>query len=82
MASLDGLNFAEARFPPNMRLDNRAYTVLESVTDSIFLHVTTSQKSGAEWGSLFKSNSNGTDFTLSLEYVFPSSSKLIISLFR
>jgi len=68
MVSLDGLNFAQARFPPNMRLDNQAYTVLESVTDSIFLHVTTQSKTGSEWGSLFKSNSNGTDFTLSLEY--------------
>lgn len=67
MVSLDGIHFAPARFPPDMHLENQAYTVLESVTDSIFLHVTTHQKIGAEWGSLFKSNSNGTDFTLSLQ---------------
>lgn len=30
------------------------YTVLESSTDSVFLHVTTSSKQGAEFGSIFK----------------------------
>jgi len=69
MVSLDGLHFAEARFPPNLKLGNQAYTVLESVTNAIFLHVTTQTKNGAEMGNIFKSNSNGTDFNLSLEYV-------------
>lgn len=66
--SLDGRTFAKAHFPPNMRLDTNAYTVLESSTDSIFLHVTTHATAGAEWGSLFKSNSNGTYYALSLEH--------------
>lgn len=52
-----------------MRLNNHAYTVLESSTDSVFLHLTMSDKRGAEWGSLLKSNSNGTYYGVSLEYV-------------
>jgi hypothetical protein len=38
------------------------------VTDSVFLHVTTHGTRGSEWGSLFKSNSNGTYYGLSLEH--------------
>lgn len=33
---------------------SRQYTVLESSTDSVFLHVTTSSKEGDEFGSIFK----------------------------
>ncbi|GAA6008486.1 vacuolar protein sorting/targeting protein 10 [Rhodotorula paludigena] len=67
--SLDGKTFALARFPPNMQLGNQAYTVLESTTDSVFLHVTTHADIGSEWGTVFKSNSNGTYYTPSLENV-------------
>ncbi|GAA5905768.1 hypothetical protein JCM6882_000453 [Rhodosporidiobolus microsporus] len=67
--SLDGKTFALTRFPPNMQLENQAYTVLESTTDSVFLHVTTHPDIGSEWGTLFKSNSNGTYYSPSLEYV-------------
>ncbi|ELU44262.1 signal sequence binding protein [Rhizoctonia solani AG-1 IA] len=48
---------------------SQAYTVLESSTDSVFLHVTMSDKRGAEWGNVLKSNSNGTYYGLSLEAV-------------
>ena len=65
---MNGQNFAQARFPPNTKLENTAYTILESVTDSIFLHVTTNAHARSPWGSLFKSNSNGTNFAFSLEY--------------
>ncbi|GAA6014077.1 hypothetical protein JCM10207_000230 [Rhodosporidiobolus poonsookiae] len=67
--SLDGKTWALARFPPNMQLENQAYTVLESTTDSVFLHVTTHPDVGSEYGTLFKSNSNGTYYSPSLEYV-------------
>lgn len=43
--------------------------MLESSTHAIFLHVTTHGTPGSEWGSLFKSNSNGTYYVLSLEHV-------------
>lgn len=52
-----------------MKLENMAYTVLESSTDSVFLHVTTNSMAGSEWGSLVKSNSNGTYYAMSLEHV-------------
>ncbi|KAG8905227.1 vacuolar protein sorting/targeting protein PEP1 [Tulasnella sp. 403] len=67
--SLDGKTFSQGLFPPNMRLDNHAYTILESSTDSVFLHVTMSQAKGGEWGNVLKSNSNGTYYGLSLSYV-------------
>ncbi|KAM0787341.1 hypothetical protein ACM66B_003430 [Microbotryomycetes sp. NB124-2] len=67
--SMDGKTFALARFPPNMHIENQAYTVLESTTDSVFLHVTTNSNEGAEWGQLFKSNSNGTYYAPSLDFV-------------
>ncbi|MBW0519773.1 hypothetical protein O181_059488 [Austropuccinia psidii MF-1] len=68
-ASMDGSHFAPAQFPPNLKIENKAYTVLESTTDAIFLHVTTNGQAGAEFGSLFKSNSNGTYYSLSLDHV-------------
>lgn len=47
----------------------QAYTILESSTDAVFLHVTMSTSNGAEWGNLLKSNSNGTYYGLSLDHV-------------
>ncbi|KAK4688992.1 hypothetical protein P7C73_g1101, partial [Tremellales sp. Uapishka_1] len=67
--SLDGLHFSEGQFPPSMRIENRAYTILESSTDSVFLHVTMNSAANKEWGSIFKSNSNGTYYGLSVEHV-------------
>jgi photosystem II stability/assembly factor-like uncharacterized protein len=67
--SLDGHTFAEAQLPPNLHVDNRAYTVLDSVTRALFLHVTTRSAPGSELGSIVKSNGNGTFFTISQEHV-------------
>ncbi|SNX87401.1 related to VPS10 domain-containing receptor SorCS1 precursor [Melanopsichium pennsylvanicum] len=67
--SLDGRNFAEIHFPAGMELGTRAYTVLDSVTDAIFLHFTTHSETGSEWGTLLKSNSNGTYYAQSLDFV-------------
>ncbi|KAG0144537.1 hypothetical protein CROQUDRAFT_108449 [Cronartium quercuum f. sp. fusiforme G11] len=69
LVSLDGTHFAKAQFPPHLKIENKAYTVLESTTDAVFLHVTMNGASGSEYGSLFKSNSNGTYYSLSLEHV-------------
>jgi hypothetical protein len=70
MVSVDGKNFAEAKFPHNFNVDKQqAYTVLESVTNSVFLHVTVSARPGSEYGSILKSNSNGTQYVVSLENV-------------
>ncbi|EPQ27080.1 uncharacterized protein PFL1_05364 [Pseudozyma flocculosa PF-1] len=67
--SLDARRFSDLHFPPDLDVKTRAYTVLDSVTDSIFLHFTTHSGAGSEWGTLLKSNSNGTYFSRSLEYV-------------
>ena len=67
--SLNGKDWAEARFPPGINIEHKAYTALDSSTDAIFLHVTTNSKPGSELGTLFKSNSNGTYFSTSIEQV-------------
>ncbi|KAK2741784.1 vacuolar protein sorting/targeting protein PEP1 [Myotisia sp. PD_48] len=65
--SIDGKTFANAEFPSNFHVESQqAYTVLDSSTHSIFLHVTVNPASGREFGSIVKSNSNGTSYVLSI----------------
>ncbi|RFU25853.1 hypothetical protein B7463_g10489, partial [Scytalidium lignicola] len=69
-ASVDGQTFADALFPHGFDVPHqRAYTVLDSSTHSVFLHVTTSSDSDFEFGTIIKSNSNGTSYVMSLEAV-------------
>jgi len=69
-ASLDAKTFAEARFPPKFEVDHQtAYTVLDSSTHSVFLHVTVNGRTNQEYGSIIKSNSNGTSYVMSLNAV-------------
>ncbi|KAH7124018.1 vacuolar protein sorting/targeting protein 10 [Dendryphion nanum] len=69
-ASLDGKIFADARFPPKFQVDHQtAYTVLESTTHSVFLHVTVNPRPDQEYGALIKSNSNGTSYVMSHRHV-------------
>ncbi|GJE98598.1 vacuolar protein sorting/targeting protein [Phanerochaete sordida] len=67
--SLDGQNFASGMFPPTLKLEQHAYTILESSTKSVFLHVTVSEPPAPTWGDILKSNSNGTYFGISVDYV-------------
>ncbi|KAF8489994.1 Oligoxyloglucan reducing end-specific cellobiohydrolase [Russula emetica] len=67
--SLDGRIFATGQFPPSMRPEQHAYTILESSTDSVFLHMTTSEPPRPYWGDLLKSNWNGTYFGSSIPNV-------------
>ncbi|KAJ1723933.1 vacuolar protein sorting/targeting protein PEP1 [Coemansia erecta] len=85
LVSLDGRAAAAARFPGNLATVDAAYTVLEppegfAYQDSrgrsrqmpgggVMLHVTTSSAPGAEWGSLYASNSNGTYYARALAHV-------------
>ena len=48
---------------------NQAYTVLESSTSALFLHMTMSETPAPFWGAILKSNSNGTYFGISIENV-------------
>jgi hypothetical protein len=66
-ASLDANNFAEAKFPPKFfDVHQTAYTVLDSSTHAVFLHVTVNPQRDQEYGSIIKSNSNGTSYVMSL----------------
>ncbi|TKA66018.1 hypothetical protein B0A49_09311 [Cryomyces minteri] len=68
--SIDGTNFANAQFPSNFRVPHQqAYTVLGSSTHSVFLHVTVNAKPEQEYGTIIKSNSNGTSYVLSVSDV-------------
>lgn len=65
--SVDARTFADAQFPPNFDVPvQKAYTVLDSSTHSIFLHVTENNLQGHSYGSIIKSNSNGTSYVLSI----------------
>ncbi|KAI9677925.1 MAG: vacuolar protein sorting/targeting protein PEP1 [Trizodia sp. TS-e1964] len=69
-ASVDGHIFADAQFPANFQVDHQqAYTVLDSSTHAIFLHVTVNTLEDYEYGSIIKSNSNGTSYVLSISGV-------------
>ena len=65
--SIDGKVFADAQFPPNFQVPHQqAYTVLDSQTHAVFLHVTINNREAQEYGSIVKSNSNGTSYVLSI----------------
>ncbi|KAH0559507.1 hypothetical protein GP486_003974 [Trichoglossum hirsutum] len=65
-ASIDGREFAEAKFPRDFQVPHQqAYTVLDSSTHSVFLHVTVNNREGFEFGAILKSNSNGTSYVMS-----------------
>ena len=66
-ASVDGKTFADAMFPSNFHVPHqKAYTVLDSSTHAVFLHVTVENREDFEYGTIVKSNSNGTSYVLSL----------------
>lgn len=67
LASLDGKTFAEAQFPYNFEVPHQhAYTVLDSSTHAVNLFVVTETKENRMYGSIMKSNSNGTSYVLSI----------------
>lgn len=69
-ASVDGKTFADAQFPSNFNVPvQKAYTVLDSSTHAVFLHVTVGSREDFEYGSIVKSNSNGTSYVMSINGV-------------
>ncbi|KAK3330412.1 hypothetical protein B0H66DRAFT_597950 [Apodospora peruviana] len=71
-ASLDGTTFAETHFPSGFKVDHqRGYTVLESSTHAVNLFVVTDVggEGECEFGTIIKSNSNGTSYVLSAKNV-------------
>ncbi|KAJ9157909.1 Sortilin [Pleurostoma richardsiae] len=70
LASLDGRNYAEARFPYNFEVSHQsAYTVLDSSTHAVNLFVVTETKEDHHYGTIIKSNYNGTSYVLSISGV-------------
>jgi len=65
--STDGSLFEEAQFPPNFKIPDTGFTILESKTDKIFMDILTRQTLGSEHGFLFMSSTNGTRFSPCLE---------------
>ena len=66
--TLDGKYFAEAKFENGFAVKD-GYTVLDSSTGNIFVHLIRSSNPGNEFGSLFKSNWNGTFYHKTIDYV-------------
>ena len=68
--TVDGKIIANADFPPRFQTSRQsAYTVLDSVTKSVFLHITVNEERGREYGTIMKSNSNGTYYVTSVDGV-------------
>ncbi|ODQ63277.1 vacuolar protein sorting/targeting protein 10 [Nadsonia fulvescens var. elongata DSM 6958] len=68
--SVDGKKFVQADFPVDVSVDHQqAYTLLDSSTHSIFLHITSNNRPGTEFGTILKSNSNGTSYVTSVDNV-------------
>jgi hypothetical protein len=69
-AGIDGQTFAPAEWPSNFNVQHeQAYTVLDSTTNAVFLHVTVNGAKNQEYGTILKSNSNGTSYVLSIPYI-------------
>ncbi|KAJ1886364.1 vacuolar protein sorting/targeting protein PEP1, partial [Kickxella alabastrina] len=73
--SMDGHTWAESRLPLPPGAEEDAYTILESTAHSVLVDVQTS--SAGALGTLFRSNSNGTYYTASLEHTHRAASGLV-----
>ncbi|EEA22297.1 vacuolar protein sorting/targeting protein PEP1 [Talaromyces marneffei ATCC 18224] len=68
--SVDGVTFADAEYSVNLEVSMElGYTLLQSTTHSVFMHVTLNDQRDHQYGLLIKSNSNGTSYVLSLSDV-------------
>ncbi|KOS16873.1 Vacuolar protein sorting/targeting protein 10 [Escovopsis weberi] len=66
LASLDGKHYERAHYPYNFREGHKnEYTVLDSSTHAVNLFVRAEGGSDKLYGSIIKSNSNGTSYVLS-----------------
>ncbi|KAJ3412294.1 vacuolar protein sorting/targeting protein PEP1 [Chytridiales sp. JEL 0842] len=63
VVSTNGETFVDAKMPPTLKIEKNAFTLLESSTGGVFMDVSQSQHYKSEYGTLFKSNSNGTFYS-------------------
>ncbi|KAH8194935.1 hypothetical protein TruAng_010900 [Truncatella angustata] len=69
-ASVNGQNYAEAHWPYNFDVGHQTlYTVLDSSTHAVNLFVETAEDEKRRFGSILKSNSNGTSYVVSISGV-------------
>lgn len=68
-ASLNGRDFADADFPYGMNEKKPEFTVLDSSTHAVNLFSATNNEPGRRFGSILKSNSNGTSYVLGVSGV-------------
>ncbi|KAL8304148.1 hypothetical protein RB597_004564 [Gaeumannomyces tritici] len=69
-ASLDGKTYAATKFPYNFeQTHSSAVTVLDSSTHAVNMFVPTVAKSNHKYGTIIKSNSNGTEYVVSISGV-------------
>lgn len=66
--TMDGTNFAEAVFESGFQVRD-GYTILDSSTGNLYMHLIKSFLPGSEFGTLFKSNWNGTFYHKTIDYV-------------
>ncbi|KAI1214041.1 Oligoxyloglucan reducing end-specific cellobiohydrolase [Annulohypoxylon truncatum] len=67
LASMNGRDYAPAHFPFNFQVPHtNAYTVLDSSTHAVNLFIVTEDEENHRYGSILKSNSNGTSYVLSI----------------
>ncbi|KAI1634357.1 vacuolar protein sorting [Biscogniauxia mediterranea] len=70
LASINGKDYAPAHFPYNFEVSHQnAYTVLDSSTHAVNLFVATETERNRRYGSILKSNSNGTSYVMSIQGV-------------
>lgn len=68
MVSTDGETFVNTKFPPNLNMQREAFTMLESGSGGVYMDVSQSNHFLKEYGTLFKSNSNGTFYSRIMEH--------------
>ncbi|KAJ2086140.1 vacuolar protein sorting/targeting protein PEP1 [Coemansia sp. RSA 986] len=73
--SMDGVTWAESHLPLPPGAEEDAYTILESTEHAIFVDVLTATTGATS--TLFRSNSNGTYYTQSLEHTHRSSAGVV-----
>lgn len=70
LVSVDGKSFSEVKFPHDFdNVEQHAYTILDTESGELFMHLTTNSEENKEYGALLKGNFNGTLFSTVHRYV-------------
>ncbi|KAI8868427.1 Oligoxyloglucan reducing end-specific cellobiohydrolase [Ramicandelaber brevisporus] len=64
--SSDGITFKDAQFPPNVSIQHKMYTLMQSSSGVIMMGILDGSVTGLEYGQLYMSSSDGFRFRLAL----------------